>query len=110
MYEELRKNLSSWLKLLDNRRRRRGGPPVPRRTTVVQAQKFLTPRERQRLIVKNYFHKVSFPESTIATYNFFSKWKNLKKGIFEKISFKIILALSSKYDKLVATRNSCPKS
>ena len=78
MYEELRKNLSSWLKLLDNRRRRRGGPPVPRRTTVVQAQKFLTPRERQRLIVKNYFHKVSFSERI---------WKIKKfekKVVFEK--------------------------
>ena len=74
MSEELRKNLSSWLKLLDNRRRRRGGPPVPRRTTIVQAQKFLTPRERQRLIVKNYFHKVNFSESTISTYIFFSKF------------------------------------
>ena len=83
MSEELRKNLSSWLKLLDNRRRRRGGPPVPRRTTIVQAQKFLTPRERQRLIVKNYFHKVSFSKRKISPFCLF-KFEQFEKRYFRK--------------------------
>ena len=83
MSKELRKNLSSWLKLLDNRRRRRGGPPVPRRTTIVQAQKFLTPRERQRLIVKNYFHKVSLLKEQFLPRNFVQIWTIWKK-VFKK--------------------------
>ena len=54
--EESRKYLTNWLKLLDKRRRRRGERPAQ----VVQSQQQnLAPRDRQRVIVQNYFKKRS---------------------------------------------------
>ena len=53
--EDIRKCLTSWLKLLDKRRRGRGQICQPRSST----KEDIAPRDRQRIIVKNYYKKRS---------------------------------------------------